>query len=94
MNAGHVPAGKGQAVHCESSEKLLGETTSNSIALLISGEIAAGRTGLFLSGGAARGFYHLGVVKALAEQRLVPRVISGASAGQQRLLEVAPGAKL
>ena len=27
------------------------------------------------------GFYHLGVVKALWEQGLLPRVISGASAG-------------
>jgi TAG lipase/steryl ester hydrolase/phospholipase A2/LPA acyltransferase len=51
------------------------------LAFLLEVKQAFGRTGLFLSGGAARGFYHLGVVKALAEQRLVPRVISGASAG-------------
>lgn len=42
---------------------------------------AYGRTALMLSGGAAMGFYHVGVVKALIEQHMMPRVISGASAG-------------
>jgi len=42
---------------------------------------AYGRTALLLSGGASLGFYHMGVVKALIEQGLLPRVISGASAG-------------
>ncbi|KAG5189830.1 acyl transferase/acyl hydrolase/lysophospholipase [Tribonema minus] len=42
---------------------------------------AYGRTALMLSGGAAMGFYHVGVVKALIERQLMPRVISGASAG-------------
>ena len=40
-----------------------------------------GRTALMLSGGAALGFYHVGVVKALMCNGLLPRVISGASAG-------------
>jgi TAG lipase/steryl ester hydrolase/phospholipase A2/LPA acyltransferase len=40
-----------------------------------------GRSALMLSGGAALGFYHVGVVKALMENGLLPRVISGASAG-------------
>lgn len=40
-----------------------------------------GRTALLLSGGAALGFYHVGVVKALMENALLPRVLSGASAG-------------
>mmetsp|Transcript_38702 Transcript_38702/g.121293 ORF Transcript_38702/g.121293 Transcript_38702/m.121293 type:complete len:819 (-) Transcript_38702:163-2619(-) len=40
-----------------------------------------GRSALMLSGGAAMGFYHVGVVKALLAQGLLPRVISGASAG-------------
>jgi NTE family protein len=40
-----------------------------------------GRTALMLSGGAALGNFHLGVIKALVEERLLPRVISGASAG-------------
>lgn len=42
---------------------------------------AYGRSALLLSGGAAMGFYHVGVVKALLSQGLLPRVISGASAG-------------
>jgi predicted acylesterase/phospholipase RssA len=40
-----------------------------------------GRTALLLSGGAALGFYHVGVVKALLENRLMPRVLGGSSAG-------------
>jgi TAG lipase/steryl ester hydrolase/phospholipase A2/LPA acyltransferase len=34
-----------------------------------------------LSGGAALGFYHTGVIKTLLQQKLFPRVVSGASAG-------------
>lgn len=40
-----------------------------------------GRTALLLSGGAALGFYHIGVVRTLMENRLMPRVIGGSSAG-------------
>jgi TAG lipase/steryl ester hydrolase/phospholipase A2/LPA acyltransferase len=40
-----------------------------------------GRSALLLSGGATLGMYHTGVVKALYDQDLLPRVISGASAG-------------
>jgi TAG lipase / steryl ester hydrolase / phospholipase A2 / LPA acyltransferase len=40
-----------------------------------------GRTALLLSGGAALGFYHVGVVKCLMKNGLMPRVIGGASAG-------------
>lgn len=40
-----------------------------------------GRTAILLSGGAALGFYHLGVVKTLMENRLMPRVVGGSSAG-------------
>lgn len=42
---------------------------------------AFGRSALVLSGGATMGFFHVGVVKALREQGLLPRVISGSSAG-------------
>lgn len=34
-----------------------------------------------LSGGAALGFYHVGVIKALMDNGLMPRIIGGASAG-------------
>ncbi len=40
-----------------------------------------GRSALLLSGGATLGMFHLGVIKALFEQKLLPRVISGSSAG-------------
>ncbi|HEB28713.1 MAG TPA: DUF3336 domain-containing protein [Porticoccus sp.] len=40
-----------------------------------------GRSALMLSGGASLGFFHVGVLIALAEQQLLPHVISGSSAG-------------
>ncbi|KAL3687933.1 hypothetical protein R1sor_014242 [Riccia sorocarpa] len=40
-----------------------------------------GRTALLLSGGAALGAFHLGVVRTLIEHRLLPRVVAGASVG-------------
>lgn len=40
-----------------------------------------GRTALLLSGGAALGYYHIGVVKTLLEAKCLPQIISGASAG-------------
>jgi TAG lipase / steryl ester hydrolase / phospholipase A2 / LPA acyltransferase len=40
-----------------------------------------GRTALLLSGGASFGTFHLGVVKALFEHGLLPRIISGSSVG-------------
>ena len=44
-------------------------------------EQSYGNSALMLSGGATLGMFHLGVVKALHEQNLLPRVISGSSAG-------------
>lgn len=40
-----------------------------------------GRSALLLSGGATLGMFHIGVVKALWERGLLPRVLTGASAG-------------
>lgn len=40
-----------------------------------------GQPALMLSGGATLGLFHIGVCKALHEQDLLPRVISGSSAG-------------
>ncbi|WP_293370532.1 DUF3336 domain-containing protein [Nevskia sp.] len=40
-----------------------------------------GRSALLLSGGATLGMFHLGVIKAMSEARVLPRVISGSSAG-------------
>jgi len=43
---------------------------------------AFGRTGLFLSGGGAiSGGFHLGVVKALLDENLLPRVLAGCDVG-------------
>jgi len=42
---------------------------------------AYGQTALILSGAAGLGFFHCGLVKTLLEQDLLPRVISGSSAG-------------
>ncbi len=42
---------------------------------------AFGRSALMLSGGGTLGMFHLGVIKALHEQQLLPRVLSGSSAG-------------
>lgn len=40
-----------------------------------------GRTAFLCSGGAALGFYHVGVVKTLMQNGLMPRVLGGSSAG-------------
>ncbi|AAS52151.2 ADR231Cp [Eremothecium gossypii ATCC 10895] len=40
-----------------------------------------GRTALVLSGGSTFGLFHIGVLSTLFEQELLPRVISGSSAG-------------
>ncbi|KAK0625534.1 acyl transferase/acyl hydrolase/lysophospholipase [Bombardia bombarda] len=40
-----------------------------------------GRSAMLLSGGATFGMSHIGVLKALYEAKLLPRIISGASAG-------------
>lgn len=40
-----------------------------------------GRSALMLSGGGSLGHFHVGVIKALMEQDMVPAVLSGASAG-------------
>lgn len=40
-----------------------------------------GHTALLLSGGGALGTYHIGVVKALINHNLLPKIISGTSAG-------------
>jgi len=49
---------------------------------LLAGAVAGfGRTALCLSGGAGMGQYQLGVCRALSKEGLLPRIISGSSAG-------------
>ncbi|EPQ31691.1 uncharacterized protein PFL1_01024 [Pseudozyma flocculosa PF-1] len=40
-----------------------------------------GRSALCLSGGASFGYYHIGVVRALLDSNLLPKVVTGTSAG-------------
>ncbi len=56
-------------------------STQDKIDFFYRANICYGRSALMLSGGGVLGFYHMGVVKALLEQDLLPRVISGSSAG-------------
>ncbi|KAG8461319.1 hypothetical protein KFE25_010506 [Diacronema lutheri] len=44
-------------------------------------QISFGNCALLLSGGAMMGIYHYGVIRALVERSMLPRVISGTSAG-------------
>ena len=48
---------------------------------VLSSRQAFGRSALLLSGGATFGMNHIGVLKTLWEAHLLPRIISGASAG-------------
>ncbi|EPS30619.1 hypothetical protein PDE_05571 [Penicillium oxalicum 114-2] len=48
---------------------------------LLAARQAFGRSALLFSGGATFGMTHIGVLKALYESKLIPRIISGASAG-------------
>lgn len=48
---------------------------------VLSARQAFGRSALLLSGGATFGMNHIGVLKVLWEAKLLPRIISGASAG-------------
>ncbi|OGE51824.1 hypothetical protein PENARI_c012G09359 [Penicillium arizonense] len=48
---------------------------------LLAARQAFGRSGLLFSGGATFGMTHIGVLKALYEAKMIPRIISGASAG-------------
>lgn len=48
---------------------------------LLSARQAFGRSAVLLSGGGTFGMNHVGVIKALCEAKLTPRIISGASAG-------------
>jgi len=40
-----------------------------------------GKTAMFFSGGAGLGRFHYGIIKALAEQDLMPKIIVGSSSG-------------
>jgi len=54
-------------------------TNETKLSFLHSTRHAYGRSALLLSGGATMGLFHLGMVKTLWEQKLLPRIISGAT---------------
>ncbi|TXS91507.1 DUF3336 domain-containing protein [Parahaliea aestuarii] len=56
-------------------------STQEKIDFFYRSNICFGRSALMLSGGGVLGFYHMGVVRVLHAQGLLPRVISGSSAG-------------
>ncbi len=58
-----------------------GITDNAKLKIFEEGNRIHGNTALMLSGGASFGIYHLGVVKALHEQNLLPRIIAGSSMG-------------
>lgn len=70
---------KGQASGEEDADEV--ETCRERINFFSETLHSFGRTALLLSGGARLGMLHLGVIKALRDQKLIPRVISGSSAG-------------
>lgn len=58
-----------------------GPTRTEILDALVCTRQTYGRTALLLSGGATFGMNHVGVMQALYEANLLPRIVSGASAG-------------
>ena len=56
-------------------------TTAEKLSFFNETRHAFGRSALLLSGGATLGLYHIGVMKALHDCNLLPRVLSGSSVG-------------
>lgn len=63
------------------SESAAPEDLNEKLAFFSETRHAYGRSALCLSGGATLGLWHVGVVLELRRQGLLPRVISGSSAG-------------
>lgn len=74
---------QGQAEKAEkaANEEFLFISLKDKLAFFQETRHAFGHTALLLSGGGGLGVYHFGVIKALHLQGLLPRVISGTSAG-------------
>eukprot|EP00127_Corallochytrium_limacisporum_P001431 Clim_evm53s55 gene=Clim_evmTU53s55 len=58
-----------------------GMSPSDKLSVFENTRHAYGRTALILSGGGAMALYHLGVVKALLDANVLPRIICGSSGG-------------
>jgi TAG lipase/steryl ester hydrolase/phospholipase A2/LPA acyltransferase len=57
------------------------EKIEEKLEFFLSTQKAFGKTALLLSGGGAFGLIHIGVVKVLLKANILPRIISGSSAG-------------
>lgn len=68
-------------VNTEPSALPPGLEPSDLLEQFVASRQAFGRSALLLSGGATLGMYHIGVLKTLFEADLLPRIISGSSAG-------------
>lgn len=63
----------------EVDDEIIPEATKRDF--FIRADLCYGHSALMLSGGAVLGFFHAGVLKALYNEGLLPKVISGSSAG-------------
>ena len=70
-----------QVMRTLSSQPVPGMSEQQKLGLFEQASKIYGCPALMLSGGAAFGIYHLGVVKALWEQNLLPNVLAGSSMG-------------
>lgn len=66
---------------CLSSHPVSGFSSAEKLALFRQAEKNFGRPALMLSGGGTFGIYHMGVIKALLQENLLPDVICGTSMG-------------
>jgi len=65
----------------EMGDALPPPTTAEKLSFFNETRHAFGRSALLLSGGATLGLFHIGVMKALHDCHLLPRVLSGSSVG-------------
>lgn len=66
---------------CDTSDLGNSLTLNQKLDFFVNTRQSFGRTALLLSGGATLGLTHIGVIKALYETNLLPRIISGSSVG-------------
>lgn len=69
------------SIHFMCDTDIEGFSDKQKLDLLKEGNRIHGNTVLMLSGGASFGIYHLGVVKALWEEKSLPKIITGSSMG-------------
>lgn len=84
---GTMPQPQQQGPDCDEGEGVAAQpcanlpSTAEKLSFFNETRHAFGRSALLLSGGATLGLYHIGVMKALHDNNLLPRVISGSSVG-------------